>query len=82
MKIILRVKKNNKCVRRLISRNGLKRRRLFAILASAKPQSHYFIRVEYGKDKDNFGHNTLFYNEYIGENKTEAKQSLQAFLDI
>lgn len=39
------------------------------------------IRVEYGREKDIFGKNVMFMNEYEGYSSEDAQQALQAFLE-
>ena len=80
MKITIRIYQGKKVVKRMIGTRE-NWRRLYAKLASARHQTRYFIRVEYGYDKDVFGERVMFDNKYDGDNQKEAKEALRAFLE-
>lgn len=45
------------------------------------PATKVYLRIVYGKDRDNFGHLVKFYNDGRYTNKTEFNQALAAFLE-
>lgn len=80
MEIIIRLYKKGKVVRRYITSDRKKFRKMYAKLASAVADK-YYIRVNYGYDKDVFGKREMFYNEYFDTNLKDAKKALSAFLE-
>ena len=80
MKIIIRLYKKGKVIKWYITSDRTKFRKMYSKLASAVAEK-YFVRVEYGYDKDASGKRIMFYNEYFGSNLREAKQALSAFIE-
>lgn len=66
---------------RYMTHDKTKWRKAYAKIASAAGENRYFIRVEYGKKEDIHGKMVMFYNEYNGYDKKEAKQALGAFIE-
>lgn len=79
MKVQVKIYKKNKLIKRMIGDRS-KWRKLHAKLASAGADK-WFIRVEYGIQKDHRGKDIMFFNEYKGINLAEAKQALSAFIE-
>ena len=66
-----------------MSHDRAKFRKMHAKLASAGRQiTRFFVRVEYGYNKNVYGKKIMFHNEYIGDNLAEAKLALSAFLKL
>ena len=60
-------------------RSGTKRRFMFHL--THDKFSKAIVRVEYGKEKDNFGKMVMFFNEGEYTNKHDALQALRAFCE-
>jgi hypothetical protein len=80
MTITVRIynKKNKLIGRRTANRDNW--RKLYGKLASAVGHK-WFIRVEYGYDKDVYGKRHLFVNEGEYTKLSEAKKALSAFME-
>lgn len=72
MKVTVKLYNGRKIVRRWMTQDKTKWRKLYAKLASAGRQTRYFIRVS---DENGMK------NEYDGDNLQEAKKALSAFLE-
>jgi hypothetical protein len=79
MKISVVIYKGSRLVGRRVG-NKDNWRKIYGKLASAVGDK-YLVRVEYGYDMDIFGKRVMFDNEYIGNNLSEAKQALAAFIE-
>jgi hypothetical protein len=70
---------------KIVRRQQTDKRRVFArILASLKKlalKEKWYIRVNYGKYKDNFGKLVDFYNDGEYTNKTELMKAYKAFIE-
>lgn len=81
MKYILKVLDGRRIVRRVQTDN----RRVFAQkLASLRHKSRaekWYLRVNYGKRKDNFGKLVDFYNDGDYTNKKQLVQAYKAFIE-
>ena len=80
MKIIVRVYKKGKVIRRWMTQDRTKWRKLHAKLASAGGKK-YYVRVEYSIQENAYGKKELFFNEGVYDNSKEAKQALSAFME-
>ena len=77
----LRVTKNGKTVGRYQTRS---KRRFYGRIASINWKDgveNVYLRVSYGKDVDNFGKITYFYNDGEYETKKDALFALSAFTE-
>lgn len=55
--------------------------RRFCYFCSLGSYARFYVRVDYGKDRDAYGKNVMFYNDGEYDDPKEAIQALRAFLE-